>query len=157
MYLKIPGFLNSTNSLMVWKCKTVRKLLTYQKHGMYLACPSLFLYCLERALQFARSPSEGDIPALVPLIRPYWALLGKGWFSLTPFFAQGGLKMKLMGNEREAWVYSFLAIHIFTAFSTARVKSPFFPPNSSIVLNLSCFSSSSESSTHIRPILNRQL
>jgi len=62
--------------------------------------------------------------------------------------------MKLLENEREAWSYS-LAIHVFTASSTARVKSPFLPPNFSTVLNLSCFSSSSESSTHIRPIFNR--
>ena len=50
------------------------------------------------------------------------------------------------------WAYAFLAIHVLTACSTARVKSPFFPLNLSIVLNLSCFSSSSGSSTHIRPI-----
>ena len=63
--------------------------------------------------------------------------------------------MELLGNEGGAWIYSFLVIHVFTASSTARVKSPFFPPNLSIVFNLSCFSSWSESSTHIRPIFNR--
>ena len=53
--------------------------------------------------------------------------------------------------------YSFLAIHVLIASLTALDKSPFFPPNLSIVLNLSCFSSSSEISTHIRPIFNQLL
>lgn len=47
----------------------------------------------------------------------------------------------------------FLMIHVPTASWTARDRSPFLPPNLSIVLNLSCFSSSSGRSTHIRPIL----
>ena len=54
-------------------------------------------------------------------------------------------------------IYSFLAIHVLIASLTALDKSPFFPPNLSIVLNLSCFSSSSEISTHIRPIFNQLL
>jgi hypothetical protein len=54
-------------------------------------------------------------------------------------------------------IYSFLAIHVVIASMTALDKSPFFPPNLSIVLNLSCFSSSPESSTHIRPIFNQLL
>jgi hypothetical protein len=47
---------------------------------------------------------------------------------------------------------SSLATHVLTASSTALDRSPFFPPNLSIVLNLSFFSSSSDSSTLIRPI-----
>jgi hypothetical protein len=54
-------------------------------------------------------------------------------------------------------IYSFLSIHVLIASSTALDKSPFFPPNLSTVLNLSCFSSSSESSTHIRPTFNQLL
>jgi hypothetical protein len=104
-----------------------------------------------------QSRQKGAFQLRLPLIWPLHGRCGEGLVSLSPFFPQGGLKMKLLGNEREAWIYSFLAIHVFTASSTARVKSPFFPPNFSTVLNLSCFSSSSESSTHIRPISNRQL
>jgi len=54
-------------------------------------------------------------------------------------------------------IYSFLLIHVLIASSTALDKSPFFPPNLSIVLNLSCFSSSPGRSTVIRPIFNRLL
>ena len=47
--------------------------------------------------------------------------------------------------------YSFLFIHDCTASWTARDRSPFLPPNFSTVFILSCFSSSSEMSTFIRP------
>jgi hypothetical protein len=43
--------------------------------------------------------------------------------------------------------------HVPTASYTARDRSPFLPPNLSIVLNLGCFSSSLGRSMHIRPIL----
>ena len=56
--------------------------------------------------------------------------------------------------DRVAWAYSFLAIHVFTASSTALDRSPFFPPNLSTVFILSCFSNSSGRSTLIRPIFN---
>jgi len=49
-------------------------------------------------------------------------------------------------------IYCSLATHVFTASSTALDRSPFLPPNLSMVLNLSVFSSSSESCTLIRPI-----
>ena len=101
---------------------------------------------------FQKGPSSSDSPHKTLL-----GQCGEGLDSLAPFFAQGDLRMKSLGDGMPAWIYSFLAIHIFTACSTARVKSPFFPPNFSIALNLSCFSSSSESSTHIRPIFNRRL
>jgi len=52
----------------------------------------------------------------------------------------------------DIFTYFSLATHVFTASSTALDRSPFFPPNLSIVLNLSFFSSSSGSSTLIRPI-----
>ena len=52
-------------------------------------------------------------------------------------------------------IYSFLAIHILTASSTARVKSPFLPPSFSTVFSLSCFSRSSGRYVLILPILNR--
>ena len=48
-------------------------------------------------------------------------------------------------------IYFSLATHVFKASSTALDRSPFFPPNLSIVLNLSSFSNSSESATLIRP------
>ena len=47
--------------------------------------------------------------------------------------------------------YSFLFIHDCTASWTARDRSPFLPPNFSTVFSLSCFSSSSEMSTLMRP------
>ena len=49
--------------------------------------------------------------------------------------------------------YLARATHVLTDSSTALDRSPFLPPNLSIVLNLSFFSSSSGSSTEIRPIL----
>jgi len=49
-------------------------------------------------------------------------------------------------------IYFYLATHVSTASSTALDRSPFLPPNLSIVLNLSFFSRSSDSSTLIRPI-----
>ena len=42
-----------------------------------------------------------------------------------PVFLNSLLKTKLLGNEREAWVYSSLEIHVFTAlllFSVSRVR-----------------------------------
>jgi len=62
----------------------------------------------------------------------------------------------LAGKDNCHIIYSFLLIHVLIADSTALDKSPFFPPNLSMVLNLSCFSSSSGRSTLIRPIFNRQ-
>ena len=49
-------------------------------------------------------------------------------------------------------IYLSLATHVLTASSTALDRSPFFPPNLSMVLNLSSFSSLSGSSALIRPI-----
>ena len=49
-------------------------------------------------------------------------------------------------------IYFSLTTHVFTASSTALDRSPFLPPNLSMVLNLSFFSNSSESATLIRPI-----
>jgi hypothetical protein len=49
-------------------------------------------------------------------------------------------------------IYFSSATHVLTASSTALDKSPFLPLNLSMVLNLSFFSSSSGSSTQIRPI-----
>jgi len=56
------------------------------------------------------------------------------------------------GGALLSGIYSSLATHVFMASSTALDRSPFFPPNLSMVLNLSFFSSSSESSTLILPI-----
>jgi len=75
---------------------------------------------------------------------------GLAGFPLMPFFERD-LKWSYL-EMAGTWAYSSFASHVFIASSTARVKSPFFPLNLSIVLNLSCFSSSSGSSTHIRPI-----
>ena len=50
-------------------------------------------------------------------------------------------------------IYFYLVTHFIMASSTAFDRSPFFPPNLSIVLNLSFFFNSSESATLIRPIL----
>ena len=71
-------------------------------------------------------------------------------FGLLPFFIPARKRNFLR-------IYSFLAIHILTASSTALDKSPFFPPSLSTVFNLSCFSSSPGSSTHIRPNFNQLL
>jgi hypothetical protein len=49
-------------------------------------------------------------------------------------------------------IYYSLLIHVSIASSTAFDRSPFFPPNLSIVLNLSDFSSSSEIATLTLPI-----
>jgi len=49
-------------------------------------------------------------------------------------------------------IYLSLFTHVLMASSTALDRSPFLPPNLSMVLSLSSFSSSSESSTLIRPI-----
>jgi hypothetical protein len=54
-------------------------------------------------------------------------------------------------------VYFSLATHVFTASSTALDRSPFFPPNLSMVLNLSSLSNSSGSSALILPIYQPQL
>ena len=50
------------------------------------------------------------------------------------------------------FIYFCLATQVFTASSTALDRSPFFPPNLSIVLILNLFSSSLERSTQTRPI-----
>ena len=49
-------------------------------------------------------------------------------------------------------ICSSLATHVCMASSTALVRSPFLPPNRSMVLNLSSFSNSSGISTYIWPI-----
>jgi hypothetical protein len=72
------------------------------------------------------------------------------WFPYRPS-AQGIFITKLSGVTKELWTYSFFVIHVFMASSTARERSPFFPPNRSTVFNLSCFSSSPGRSTLIRP------
>ncbi len=77
---------------------------------------------------------------------------GRGWFSLGLLCSRLFIN-KVNGKWRISVVYSSLAIHVFTASSTALDKSPFLPPNFSMVLNLSCFSSSFDSSTLILPIL----
>jgi len=51
-----------------------------------------------------------------------------------------------------ARTYSIFSTQVFTASSTALDRSPFLPPNLSMVLSLSFFSSSSGMSTPIRPI-----
>ena len=77
---------------------------------------------------------------------PFWGL--SSTFGFCCRFA-------LAGKGNFHMTYSFLLIHVLIAASTALDKSPFFPPNLSMVLILSCFSSSSGRSTLIRPILNR--
>ena len=49
--------------------------------------------------------------------------------------------------------YFSVVTHVFTASSTALDRSPFLPPNISMALNLSFFSSSSESTALILPTL----
>ena len=116
-------------------------LLTYCQR-LFIRLISSARYRLRRGYPSSVSPSQKSL----------WKVLG-GWFSLSPL----GLRLsrnEVNGKLRISVVYSYLAIHVLTASSTALDKSPFLPPNFSIVLNLSCFSSSSDSSTLIRPIFN---
>ena len=77
-------------------------------------------------------------------------------FPIASLF-EADLKCSYQVLKRRLGSYRYFAIHVFTASWTARDRSPFFPPNLSTVLNLSCFSSSSGRSTLIRPIFNLQL
>ena len=90
-------------------------------------------------------PSSGS-----PSQKPLWKVWGS-WFSLSHL----GLRLSINevnGKWRISVVYSSLAIHVLTASSIALDKSPFLPPNFSIVLNLSSFSNLSGISTYICPI-----
>ena len=76
------------------------------------------------------------------------------WIDAVLFYVVAAVLFRR--GKRDFRAYSFWAIHVFIASSTALDKSPFFPPNLSTVCNLSCFSNSFGRSTVIRPIFNHQ-
>ena len=92
----------------------------------------------DRWLKRKKVEKESFAETGLPLRKLLWSV---GWRQ-TQHRAEG-LVMYVLCSR----VYFSLSTHVLTASSTALDRSPFLPLNLSMVLNLSFFSNSSESST----------